>query len=105
MERRQLADASAAAPTLGSAPLCSPQWRIRSSGRPLALETDSLGTFHKPGSRSITAARPFIPPNLTASNSSNPRGAPMETVLQDLRYAVRTLARQPGFTAIAVFNL
>jgi putative ABC transport system permease protein len=29
----------------------------------------------------------------------------METVLQDLRYAVRTLARQPAFTAIAVFTL
>jgi len=29
----------------------------------------------------------------------------METVLQDLRYAVRTLVRQPAFTAIAVFTL
>ena len=29
----------------------------------------------------------------------------METILQDLRYAVRTLARQPAFTAIAVFTL
>src|SRR5260370_4148678 len=29
----------------------------------------------------------------------------METILHDLRYAARTLARQPGFTAIAVFTL
>src|SRR5580704_19492957 len=29
----------------------------------------------------------------------------METILQDLRYAARTLARQPGFTAIAIFTL
>jgi len=29
----------------------------------------------------------------------------MQTILQDLRYAARTLARQPGFTAIAMFTL
>src|SRR6185369_8965990 len=29
----------------------------------------------------------------------------MHTILQDLRFAARTLSRQPGFTAIAVFTL
>jgi putative ABC transport system permease protein len=29
----------------------------------------------------------------------------METILQDLCYAMRALARQPAFTAIAVFTL
>jgi putative ABC transport system permease protein len=29
----------------------------------------------------------------------------METIVQDLRYAARTLLRQPGFTAVAVFTL
>jgi hypothetical protein len=29
----------------------------------------------------------------------------LETFLQDLRYAVRTVPRQPGFTAVAVLTL
>ena len=29
----------------------------------------------------------------------------MDSLLRDLRYAARTLARQPGFTAVAMFTL
>src|SRR4051812_16666293 len=44
-------------------------------------------------------------PTFARSHASNARGAFMETILQDLRFAIRTLARQRGFTAIAVLTL
>src|SRR4029453_628457 len=34
-----------------------------------------------------------------------PKGAPMESVLQDLRHAVRLLRRRPGFTLVSVATL
>ena len=36
---------------------------------------------------------------------SAPERSEMDTVLQDIRYAVRTFARRPGFTAVAVVSL
>src|SRR5438128_11482129 len=38
-------------------------------------------------------------------NSSKMRECPMATILQDLKYGFRMLAKNPGFTAIAVISL
>jgi putative ABC transport system permease protein len=81
------------------------------AGRPLrwlslagALAADAgssmLASLVHPRSRAIEAPMvwraPFLPP---------PRSSRMETVLQDVRYAVRSFVRRPGFTAIAIVTL
>src|SRR6266403_6096168 len=38
-------------------------------------------------------------------NSLHSAGAAMNTLLRDLRYAMRTLARNPGFAAVAVLTI
>src|SRR5262245_60949389 len=66
-------------------------------------ETQDLAACHDGGSRRATKYETFrTQPRLTRHRHS---GVHMGSLIEDVRYGARLLARNPGFTAVAVLSL